>query len=825
MIFERSWLLLAALLPLAWAAYEFPRTQRRLGLVLKAVSLAAILVALAEPVLKTTETKSSVIALVDTSASVSDADLKGASETVARMQGARGRNELRVIPFAQNTRPLDKAETANQFSLRRTSGAPGRNTDLEDAVRESLAAMPEGLVPRIALFTDGRETTGSAMRAAWQAQQLGVAIDVFPMKGRPKPDLQIESVSMPAQAFTGEKFPVELQVSAPRAAPGSLEIQAEGKTLGKSDIRLEPGSNRVRVNANLSVAGSVDIAVTVRGENLGEVRFEQAVNLRRPRLLYVSQDPAGTETNLRAVFNAAQFDVTFADAADKGRLSDFQLVVYNNWDLESLTSERKNEIEQFVKRGGGLLVLGGEKNIYLEGKKIEDALDRTLPAKLAPPRSPEGTCVVLILDKSSSMEGRKMELARTSAIGVVENLRAIDLVGVLIFDNSFQWAIPIRRAEDRTLMKRLIAGITPDGGTQIAPALAEAYRKIRPVNATYKHVVLLTDGISEEGDSLELAKEATQSRVTISTVGLGQDVNRAYLEKVASFAGGKSYFLTEPAGLEQILLRDVMEHTGSTAVEKPLKPVVMRRAEILEGTNIESAPALKGYVKFKIKPEAEQLLMIDKDPLYSRWQYGLGRSAIFASDAKARWAADWVTWNGFDKFWINVLRDLLPHAQPAEASAQFDQANGELVVDYRLGRGVEPPARIPPVYVVGPGGFQKQIPVEKVAEGAYRGKLPVGQLQGLFRIRTLEESRIFPEVGLYRQEQELAQFGADEPTLKQLALHTGGRFNPNPTSVFDTAGRGIPKDLPLWPGILGAAVTLSLAELLLRKWRGVFRKA
>ena len=229
---------------------------------------------------------------------------------------------------------------------------------------------------------------------------------------------------------------------------------------------------------------------------------------------------------------------------------------------------RKADIEAYVKQGGGLLVIGGERNIYVEEKDVEDALDRTLPAKLAPPRSPEGTCVVLIVDKSSSMEGRKMELARLAAIGVIENLRPIDLVGVLIFDNSFQWAVPIRKAEDRALIKRLVAGITPDGGTQIAPALAEAYRKTVAAKATYKHIVLLTDGISEEGDSMTLAREAAQQSVTISTVGLGQDVNRAYLEKVASLAKGKSYFLNDPSGLEQILIRDVMEHTGTTAVEK-----------------------------------------------------------------------------------------------------------------------------------------------------------------------------------------------------------------------------------------------------------------
>ena len=266
--------------------------------------------------------------------------------------------------------------------------------------------------------------------------------------------------------------------------------------------------------------------------------------MRRPKVLYVSQDPAGTDTHLLQTLAAAQFDVDRTADPAHGTLADYQLVVLNNLDMESLPAARKDEIEKFVQQGGGLLVIAGERNVYAEDKKVEDALDRTLPAKLAPPRSPEGTAVVLIIDKSSSMEGKKIELARQAAIGVVENLRPIDLVGVLIFDNSFQWDVPIRRAEDKVLIKRLISGIVPDGGTQIAPALAEAYRKVLPAHATFKHIVLLTDGISEEGDSLDLSKEAAAQHVTISTVGLGQDVNRAYLEKVAT-VGRREIILLE----------------------------------------------------------------------------------------------------------------------------------------------------------------------------------------------------------------------------------------------------------------------------------------
>ena len=363
--------------------------------------------------------------------------------------------------------------------------------------------------------------------------------------------------------------------------------------------------------------------------------------------------------------------------------------------------------------------------MYVDKKgREEDPLERTLPAKLAPPRSPEGTAVVLIIDKSSSMEGRKIELARLAAIGVVENLRPIDSVGVLIFDNSFQWAVPIRKANDRNSIKRLISGITPDGGTQIAPALTEAYQKILPQPAIYKHIVLLTDGISEEGDSMQLSKQALANHVTISTVGLGQDVNRAFLEKVAASADGKSYFLNDPSGLEQILLRDVEEHTGNTAVEKSLVPKVLKPAEILDGVGMESAPALRGYVRFQARPSSDTILEADHgDPLLVRWQYGLGRAAVFTSDAKNRWAMNWIGWPGFDRLWANIFHDLLPHAAQSETAADFDRASNELVVDYRLSRNVPEPAAIPDIYAVGPEGFQAPLKVSKVAAGHYRGRL------------------------------------------------------------------------------------------------------
>jgi hypothetical protein len=823
MTFDYPWLLPFACVPLVWAAWEWRNSARRGALVLKAAALAAILLALAQPRVTVFESKVALAILVDTSASVSQQDLDSASSIATTVEKGRGRNWTQVLPFARAPRnPTRQERTAQAWKLEYSPGHAAHGTNLEAAVREGLATLPAGLVPRVLLISDGNENLGSVTRAIWQAQQRGVPIDVIPLAGRPRPSLVLESVSMPAQVFSGERFPVEIAITSPRVAQATVEMTAEGKPLGASRVDLTPGTNQFRAHASVNATGAIELAGRVSAPGLGDVHFESALTLRRPRVLLVSKDPAEAEEHLMRTLEANQFDVTRAPAGPPDMLADYQLAIFNNWDMESVAAPRKAALEEFVKQGGGLLLIAGDRNVYVE-KKEEDALDRALPAKLAPPRTPEGTAVVLIIDKSSSMEGKKMELARLAAIGVVENLRPIDQVGVLIFDNSFQWSVPLRRAEDRTSIKRLISGITPDGGTQIAPALTEAYRKILPSRAVYKHIVLLTDGISEEGDSMTLSREALANHVTISTVGLGQDVNRAFLEKVAQLAQGKAYFLNDPSGLEQIVLRDVKEHTGSTAVEKDVHPEVVTKAEILDGVGIETAPPLRGYVRFTARPTAELILRADpEDPLLVRWQYGLGRAAVFTSDAKNRWAASWVTWPGFDKLWANIFRDLLPHAQSSEATAEFDRAANELVVDYRLGRNVAEPAVVPGIYAFGPNGFQSPLKVTKMAAGHYRARLGIGERQGLFRVRPLAESRAFPEVGFYRQEDEMLEYGSNDQLLHQVAAATGGRYNPPLNALFDAGGRSIRATLELWPGLLALALVLNLAELVMRKWRGLW---
>jgi uncharacterized membrane protein len=799
-----KWLAVLAAILLALEWFLFGRRKRSYGrLAVKIASFAAIAWALEMPATQARAHRVAAAVLVDESASIQPAERRRASSLAAAIRNDRSGNWAQVIPFA--------------------SGPAANETNLESALLKGAASLPDGYVPRLVLLSDGNQNEGSAARAIAELKPLDASVDAIPLTPQSGKDLRIVSASMPRLAYTGARIPIELHVQAPESGPGTVELRADGKLLGERAIHFDAGANEIHLQTRIHSTGVAEICVRV-SEGSRQVSFARAVSLRRGHVLYLSGDLPGADENLVSTLETSGLEVTQEAAPVAAALSRVQLVVLNDVSLKSFTPDEKQELANYVGGGGGLLLVGGGREVYREHAE-EDPLGRVLPATVAPPKGKGGTAVALIIDKSSSMEGRKMRLARLSAIGVVDHLRPTDFIGVLMFDNSYRWAVPMRRANDKARINRSIAGIMPDGGTQIAPALAEAYRKVLAAKAAHKHIVLLTDGISEAGDSFDLARDALMHRITISTVGLGLDVNREYLDKVARISGGHSYFLNQPKGLQQIVLKDVKNFTGSSAVEEPLKPIVDRQTQILEGVGMDSAPALKGYTRFVAKPGAETILSIDpvrKDPLYVEWQYGLGRAAVFASDAKSRWAKSWIGWRGFDKFWINVSRDLLKQP-PDNAKAVFDSADDDVVVRYRIPPDVSEPSAPPDIFAIGSAGVEKRVPIEKAAPRLYYARVHVGKTTGLVRIRPVADSGAFPETGVYRGDLESSAYGTNKRLLQRIAAQTGGHYDPPLHSVFDPGGRFVYRRLELWPGLLALAIALGIAELIARKWGGLRR--
>jgi hypothetical protein len=106
----------------------------------------------------------------------------------------------------------------------------------------------------------------------------------------------------------------------------------------------------------------------------------------------------------------------------------------------------------------------------------------------------------------------------------------------------------------------------------------------------------------------------------------------------------------------------------------------------------------------------------------------------------------------------------------------------------------------------------------EMGAGHYQASFPIGTRRGLFRVRSLEESRKFPETGIYLPEPELTLSGQNEKLMRDLAAWTGGVFNPSPQQIFRPPASALPASLMMWPFLLALALLFNLGEVAWRRF-------
>ncbi|MBL8157446.1 MAG: VWA domain-containing protein, partial [Anaerolineae bacterium] len=111
---------------------------------------------------------------------------------------------------------------------------------------------------------------------------------------------------------------------------------------------------------------------------------------------------------------------------------------------------------------------------------------------------------------------------------------------------------------------------------------------------------------------------------------------------------------------------------------------------ILEG--ITAVPALRGYVAATAKDTAQVVLRGPEpfsDPILAVWQYGLGRTVAFTSDATARWGVNWISWDNYVRFWNQAIRWTITEGTSGSIESQIvmDGERARLVVDARDDNG------------------------------------------------------------------------------------------------------------------------------------------
>jgi Ca-activated chloride channel homolog len=186
------------------------------------------------------------------------------------------------------------------------------------------------------------------------------------------------------------------------------------------------------------------------------------------------------------------------------------------------------------------------------------------------PSPPLNVCIVL--DRSTSMKGEKMDVVKATAIQVLRNLRQQDILSVVAFSDRAEVIIPASYHQDRSRLEARIQMIQPSGGTEIFQGLeAGAKEVMRSQDAKrVNHIILLTDGqtYGDEQQCLDLASKLARSSVGISAMGIGKEWNDIFLDVLANRTGGSSAYIAEPQDIKRLLLEkfNALAHTYAEEV-------------------------------------------------------------------------------------------------------------------------------------------------------------------------------------------------------------------------------------------------------------------
>ena len=794
-------------------------------LALKCAVFAVLAIALADPWASMRMQKLAVTVLLDTSASMPRESLLHGEAMLRDLVRKNSGASLRLITFAgrPNLRPVP--QQADKVSIPEgVDPKEGMSTDIEGAMQLALSTFPVQGARRILLISDGNENRGHALTAALRAREQGIAVFTVPAGGTAPLPVKVQSIASPQDVFSGERFTLSLQLDSAGAIPARVWITSQGREIGSAKAELHAGNNAVDVEARIAESGVNLMEVHISSAGAEQVLFSQAVTVRRPRVLYVA---GGNEFSppLLKTLKLAQVDVeTAAGFPVTPGAGDWDAVLLDNYPDHILSPEEDAALEKYVYAGGGLIFIAGNRNAKL-AQEPKTPLEKMLPVRAAPPPE-KPTAVVLVLDKSGSMSGPKIEMAREAARASIKTLRPIDKIGVISFDETFNWVIPMGPAGDLEDKSNLIGQITANGGTKIYQAVLSGFETILNEQASHKHIILLTDGVSTPGtqeDFPRLERDALAKQVTISTIGVGDYINRELLEELARKTKGKVHFVENPETIPQIINAEVRSTDDLAIQERSVRAVRVRPVEFIDGIDFARSPRLLGFVKAEAKEGSETILRVDVDkPLLVRWRYGLGRVIAFLSDAKSRWAAPWVRWTSFGTLWPQMVRDASHRDRTVRAGVRPGTGEGDAVVYYDvLGDADNPTAALrasgpPHILVTAPGEASRTVPLEETSPGHYEAHIPAGQ-GGLYRIVSGSSELILPEAGFYREAEEMKPQAVNTALLSEISRVTGGRIHPSMDQLLNDRGTLVRERKALWPYWLILALVLNLLEVALRK--------
>ena len=227
----------------------------------------------------------------------------------------------------------------------------------------------------------------------------------------------------------------------------------------------------------------------------------------------------------------------------------------------------------------------------------------------------------LIVDRSTSMTGERMDMVRSNIFELIGMLRQKDTLGIVSFSDRAEVVVMPEVVSEPNLIKNKVFNIQPGGATEIFQGLEAAYEVMRRSTLANesKHLILITDGhtYGDEDACLELAQKAWSEGFSITCLGIGHEWNDSFLDKLASAGGGSAIFVKNSTDLKNYIEQKLSSINVSYAHK------VEFEFELPENVELR-------YV-FKIQPEVAPLEFESPIPIGT---IGYGKKTSFILELK-----------------------------------------------------------------------------------------------------------------------------------------------------------------------------------------------
>ena len=826
-------------------------TRRRIALGIRSLLLAALVLGLAGLQVVLPVDRLATVFVVDLSDSIGTDGREDALAFVREALAEMPEEDVAgIVAFGKEA--LVERLPSELAEIDRIASAPVRSaTDVGGALRLATALFPDDAQKRIVLLSDGNDTTGSGQAEAALAATRGVRIETRTIGLGDNDEVLVERVTSPSTTRLGEDIEVVAEIRSSAEQPATVRLFVNGTQAGEPErLDLVAGANTVRFSYTPVEPGFhrfrvvVEAALDTFSEN--NRADSNTIVQGEPRTLILAGDEEVADQLVAALESQRQeVDVIVPETLPElDALLDYDSVVLVDVPRLRLTDRQLGSLQAYVRDlGRGLVMVGGPRS-YGAGGYQDTLLEETLPVDMGVrdrEKQPD-VALVVVIDKSGSMDAchcntadgglgggtgiggvRKTDIGKEAILRAAAAMTARDELGVVAFNEQAHWVVQTQPLGGIGDLQGSIAGIKPDGQTNIFAGLEQAVDSLEGASATRRHIILLTDGWSSTGQYADLLKRMATAGITLSTVGAGGGSQNDFLAGLAKDGGGRYYDAANPASIPDIFLKETQQVSGQQIIEEAFFPILTSSSPILRGLD-EGFPQLRGYNGTTAKPAAQTVLVTARDdPLLAQWQYGLGRSVAWTSDSTGRWASNWLGWNGFNRFFSQLVAWTFPGEESGGIEASFvtEGNTTKLRVESVEEDGSPRDFYATNAALVTPTLESTMVNLVQIAPGVYEQDL--GEIDpGAYSLRVTQTrpgaAALGRTLGLVAPTAaEYRVLGTNEPFLESLRLATGGIAIETVAQVWEHNLTSTSRFTDLWPLLLIIALLLWPLDIAFRR--------